>query len=346
MLDIDVTHTMEAIQQPEWPPSEPGGLFPRPRGAITQKERETMASNQARAVTKLYESWLSTPAEDDLIQGPQHWDILTSEPGGVDYLEIDAAGVPAMWVVPHGAAADRVLLCIHGGGFISGSIYTHRKLFAHLAKAAGTRALLVGYRILPEGVHPGPVDDVVAAYRWLLDQGFPANRIAFTGDSAGGGLSVTAQLVARDRGMPVPAAALPMSPWVDMAVTGETIESNSHKDVLFNRDWITQMAQGFLGGTDPRDPYVSPIYADLTGISPLYIQVGDYELLLDDSRRLAAQAGAAGVQVVLDVVPEMQHTFEMMAGRAPEADEAIARMANWVHETLGLAQADHVASTG
>jgi acetyl esterase/lipase len=127
-----------------------------------------------------------------------------------------------------------------------------------------------------------------------------------------------------------------MSPWVDMAVTGASVETNHDKDVLFNKEWITHMARGFVGETDPRDPRVSPIYGDLVGISPLYIQVGAYELLLDDSRRLAHQAEAAGVEVVLDVFPEMQHTFQMMVGRAPEADEAIRRMADWVRPKLGL----------
>ena len=151
-----------------------------------------MASTQSGAVTKLYQRFLANPAEDDLIQDQRQWDVLTAEPGGVDYLETDAGGVPAMWAVPKGCAEDRVLLCIHGGGFISGSIYTHRKLFAHLAKTAGARALIVGYRLLPVGVHPVPVEDVLAAYRWLLDRGIDASHIAFTGDSAGGGLSITA----------------------------------------------------------------------------------------------------------------------------------------------------------
>jgi alpha/beta hydrolase fold len=126
----------------------------------------------------MYQSWLATSEPDDLIQGPGEWDVLTAEPGGVDYLETDAGGVSAMWEVPKGCAQDRVLLCIHGGGFMSGSMYTHRKLFGHLAKAVGARALNVGYRILPEGVHPVPVDDVIAAYRWLLDQGIDPERVA------------------------------------------------------------------------------------------------------------------------------------------------------------------------
>jgi epsilon-lactone hydrolase len=301
-----------------------------------------MASRQSRAVTELYRKWLAAPAEDpewtpeDQRALIEEWSVLTAEPGGVDYLEIDAGGVPAMWAIPKDAAADRVVLGIHGGGFVAGSMYTHRKLFAQLAKAIGSRALIVEYRLPPEGVHPAPADDVLAAYRWLLDHGIEARHIAFTGDSAGGGLAVAAQVRGRDQGLPLPAAAMLMSPWVDMAITGETMQSNSGNDALFNKPWVEEMAATFLGGTDPRDPHASPAYADLAGLGPIYIQVGDQELLLDDSRRLAERAETAGVDVRLDVFPEQQHTFQMMAGRAPEADDAIRRLAAWVRPKLGL----------
>jgi acetyl esterase/lipase len=225
---------------------------------------------------------------------------------------------------------------MHGGGFIAGSIYTHRKLYAHLAKGVGARALIVGYRLLPEGVHPMPVNDVLTAYRWLLDQGITADHIALAGDSAGGGLSITAQLRAREEGLPLPAAAMLISPWVDMEVTGETMVSNDSKDALFNQAWIKQLADGYLSGADPRDPLASPLYGDLKGLGPIYIQVGDQELLLDESRRLAAVAEQAGVDVRLDVFPDQQHSFQMMAGRAPEADEAIRRLAEWARPNLGL----------
>jgi acetyl esterase/lipase len=284
----------------------------------------------------MYQTWLRNPAADDLVRDQGQWDVLTSEPGGVDYVETDAGGTPAMWAVPKGSAEDHVLLCIHGGGFVSGSMYTHRKMFAHLAKAAGARALIVDYPLLPDGVHPVPVDHVVAAYRWLLDQGINAGHIAFTGDSAGGGLSITAQLRARDRGLPLPAAAMPISPWVDMEVTGETMLSNSETEALFNKPWVTQLAAGFLGGSSAQDPQANPLYADLGGLGPLYVQVGGYEVLLDDSRRLAEHAEKAGVEVRLDIFPEQQHTFQMMAGRAPEADDAIRRLAEWVRPKLGL----------
>jgi monoterpene epsilon-lactone hydrolase len=307
-----------------------------PRGSAAKEDEITMASKQSILVSKIYQIWLTQPVDDELITNQYGWDLLTAEPGGVDYLETDAGGVDAMWAIPKEADQDRVLLCMHGGGYIAGSMYTHRKMFAHIAKAVGARALIVNYRLLPEGVYPKPVDDVVSAYRFLLDQGVNPDHIAFTGDSAGGGLSITAQLQARDQGLPLPAAAMPLSAWVDMEVTGETMLSNQGKDALFNQDWIKQLAEGYLAGADPRAPYATPLYADLTGLGPIYIQVGDQELLLDESRRLAAEAEKAGVEVRLDVFPDQQHSFQMMAGRAPEADDAIRRLAEWARPRLGL----------
>jgi acetyl esterase/lipase len=267
----------------------------------------------------------------------ESWGNLTAEPRGVDYLETEAAGLPAMWAVPKGASTDRVLMCIHGGGFVSGSIYTHRKMFGHLAKAAGTRALLVSYRLLPEGVFPVPEGDVTNAYQWLLDQGISADRIAFAGDSVGGWLAVTAQLRAREQGLPLPAAALLISPCVDMETTGESYETNRDSDPFFKRDVVRGIIRNFLGeGTDTRDPRANPLYADLSGLGPLYIQAGGDETLADDARLLYEHAAKAGVDVRLDIVPDMLHTFQMAAGRAPEADDAIRELAGWVRPRLGL----------
>lgn len=274
------------------------------------------------------------------------WGSLTAEPREVDYLETEAGGLPAMWAVPKHGAEDRVLLCIHGGGFVSGSMYSHRKLFGHLAKATGARALIFDYRLVPEHTHPAPVDDATAVYRWLLDQGVDADHIAFTGDSCGGGLAITTQLRARERGLPLPAAAMPFSPWVDMEAVGKSYDTNRDRDAFFSTQVVRELAGGFLGeGGDPRDPLANPLYADLTGLGPVYIQVGGDEVLLDDARRLAEHAHTAGVDVRLDVFPDMQHTFQMAAGRAPEATEAIQRMADWVRPKLGLRHSTH-APTG
>jgi acetyl esterase/lipase len=267
----------------------------------------------------------------------ESWGDLTAEPREVDYLESEAAGLPAMWAVPKRASTDRVLMCIHGGGFQGGSIYTHRKMFGHLAKAAGTRALLVSYRLLPEGVFPAPEEDVTNAYRWLLDQGISAGRIAFAGDSVGGWLAVTVQLRARELGLPLPAATLLMSPCVDMETTGRSYETNRDSDPFFKRDVVRGIIRGFLGeDTDARDPRANPLYADLSGLGPLYIQAGGDETLADDARLLYEHAAKAGVDARLDIVPDMLHTFQMAAGRAPEADDAIRELAGWVRPRLGL----------
>jgi acetyl esterase/lipase len=296
-----------------------------------------MPSTQSAAVSKLYRAWLAGPAEDDIIRDQSQWDVLTTEPGGVDYTEPALDGVTALWAVPKASAADRVLLCIHGGGFVSGSVYTHRKLYAHLAKAAGVPALIVGYPLIADGgTYPRPVEHALTAYRWLLGQGIEAGHIAVAGDSAGASVAVTAQLLARDEGLPLPAATLLLSPWVDLEVTGETMVSNAGSEALFNPPWVRQLAQGYLNGASPEDPHANPLYADLAGLGPFYLQVGGHEVLLDDSRRLAERAEKAGVEVRLDVFPEMQHTFQMMAGRAPEADDAIRRFADWIRPRLRL----------
>jgi len=297
-----------------------------------------MPSKQSDAVRRRWEaSRLAMVQPGFDAPDDESWGDLTAEPRGVDYLETEAAGLPAMWAVPKAANTDRVLMCIHGGGFVSGSIYTHRKMFGHLAKAAGTRALLVSYHLLPDGVFPVPEGDVTNAYRSLLDQGISAGRIAFAGDSVGGWLAVTAQLHAREQGLPLPAAALLMSPCVDMETTGKSYETNQDSDPFFKRDVVRGIIRGFLGeGTDTRDPRANPLYADLSGLGPLYIQAGGDETLADDARLLYEHAAKAGVDARLDIVPDMLHTFQMAAGRAPEADDAIRELAGWVRPRLGL----------
>jgi len=297
-----------------------------------------MPSKQSAAVRRRWEaSRLAMVQPGFDAPDDESWGDLTAEPQGVDYLESEAGGLPAMWAVPKHASTDRVLMCIHGGGFVSGSIYTHRKMFGHLAKAAGTRALLVSYRLLPEGVFPAPEGDVTNAYRWLLDQGISAGRIAFAGDSVGGWLAVTVQLRARELGLPLPAAALLMSPCVDMETTGKSYETNRDSDPFFKRDVVRGIIRGFLGDdTDARDPRANPLYADLSGLGPLYVQAGGDETLADDARLLYEHAVKAGVDACLDIVPGMLHTFQMAAGRAPEADDAIRELAGWVRPRLGL----------
>jgi epsilon-lactone hydrolase len=294
-----------------------------------------MASKESESVRR---HWMASRAYLLAPDGPapEPWDDLTAEPDGVDFVETEAAGLPALWAVPEHGAEDRVLLCVHGGGYISGSNETHRKMFGHLARAAGARALLFEYHYVPEYTFPAQLDETTAVYRWLLDRGVAAEHIAFTGDSVGGNLSISAQLRAREWGLPLPAAAMPFSPAVDQEVTGESFATNRDRDPFFHREFVLDLASRFLAGADPRDPLASPIHADLSGFGPIYIQVGGDETLLDDARMLAEHARAAGVEVRLDVFPEMLHTFQMAAGRAPEADDAIRAMGSWVRPRLGL----------
>jgi len=302
-----------------------------------------MASKQSEELNTLYLGWVAALKAnpemplDELRHMFEKWDSITGEPGGVDYIETDAGQVAAMWAAPKNCAQDRVLLCAHGGGYVVGSMYTHRKTYAHVAKATGCRALIVDYRRAPENVHPSPVNDMVRSYKWLLDQGIRPNHVAVIGDSAGGGLAVTTILRAREQGLPLPAATMPLSPWLDMEATGETFETNAAKDVIVTRDLIQGMAGMFLGESGNRqDPLANPLHADLKGFPPIYIQTGADETLLDDSRKLADLASKSGVDVTLDIVPEMQHVFQFLAGTAPEGDAAIRRLADWVRPKLGL----------
>lgn len=302
-----------------------------------------MASKQSEALKDLYKSWgvamaaNPTMGIEALREMFDHWGDVTAEPGGVDYLEVDAAGVPCLWAVPKGAAMDRVLVCTHGGGYVVGSMYSHRKVFGHLAKAVGCRAIILHYRRAPEFAHPAQNEDAVAVYKWLLDQGIAPRHIATTGDSAGGGLCTSLVLGARKAGLPLPAAIMPQSPWYDMEGTGETLKTKAAVDAIVQASVLEAMRGMFLGEQgSPQDPLASPLLADLEGLPPIYIQVGSDETLLDDSLRFAAKAKAAGVDVRCDVFPEMQHVFHFLAGRAPEADEAIRRYADWVRPKLGL----------
>ncbi len=261
---------------------------------------------------------------------------LTSEPTGVTCTAVDADGVPAQWLTPQGAANDRVLMYVHGGGYVMMSAETHRKMVGHIAKATGCRALNVDYRLAPEHPHPAAVNDAVTAYQWLLAQGIKPQAIAIAGDSAGGGLCLATALKLRDMGLPLPAALVPISPWTDMEGAGESMKTRVAHDMIVSPLAITQLSGVFLQGGSTRDPYASPLYADLKGLPPIYIQVGDEEVLLDDSVRFADLAKKAGVDITLEIFPEMQHVFQIGAGMLPEADAAIAKIGAWLKSRLAL----------
>ena len=261
---------------------------------------------------------------------------ITAEPDEVTWTEVDAGGIPAIWADPDAGATDRVVQYVHGGGYVIGNAHYYKRLTGHIAKAVGCRVLSVDYRLAPEHPHPAAVEDSTTAYRWLLGQGYAPAHLAISGDSAGGGLTLATLLALRDAGTALPAAAVPISPWVDMEATGDTMTTNADNDALVHAPMLLAMAGMFLGGHNPKDPLVAPIHADFTGIAPLYIQVGGHETLLDDAKRVAAAARRDGVDVTLEVFPEMQHVFQIGAGHVPESDDAIAKIGAFLRPCLGL----------
>ena len=246
----------------------------------------------------------------------------------------DLQGIPAEWVAAHDIDVDGVLLFLHGGGFNAGSCKTHRAMAARLARAACVRVLQIDYRLAPEHPCPAAIDDAAQAYRWLLGQGFTPRQIAIGGDSAGGGLALATLLELRDRGAPLPAAAFMISPWVDMALTGESMRTRAQIDPLSSYEGLHAAAQLYLGGRDPRDAQASPLYADPRDLPPLLIHVGDHEVLLSDATRLAERARAVGVQVQLEIWDAMWHVWHAWADDLPEAREAIAQIGAFVRRHL------------
>lgn len=299
-----------------------------------------MPSKQSEANKRHYETSAAQPPSPDPLDNIEyhdiHWTALTAEPGGVDYLETTAAGARSLWVVPHGADASRVILYSHGGGFVAGSIYTHRKLVGHLAKAAGCRALVYDFAYAHEHKYPHQLDTAVRVYRWLLEQGVQPAHVALAGDSAGAILTVGSLQRIRAERQPMPAAVLLMSGWLDMEQTAKSFETNAEKDKYFTRDAVNWLAGHVLGDFSRRDPLANALAADLTGFPPICIQAGGDETLVDESRMFAERAKKAGVEVAIEIFPEMFHTFQMMAGRAPEADDAIQKLGAWVRPRLGL----------
>jgi acetyl esterase/lipase len=251
----------------------------------------------------------------------------------------DAGGVPAEWLTPPEADPSRVLYWLHGGGYCIGSVNTHRGVVSAIARAAGMRALVPDYRLAPEHPFPAALDDAVAAYRWILEQGVAPERTVIGGDSAGGGLTVAALVALRDAGAPLPAAAVLVSPWTDLECAGASIAEKAEVDPMLTREVLLRMAEAYCGGHDPRSPLISPLHADLSSLPPMLIQVGTWEILLDDSLRLAERAKAAGVDVTLETWEEMIHVWHFFAASVPESREAIEAVGRWLRRRVPAAAA-------
>jgi epsilon-lactone hydrolase len=256
----------------------------------------------------------SRPRPDDYRQRRKDIDargLQYGAPADIAVEPVSANGVRAEWTSTPTADRDAAVLYLHGGGYVIGSLDSHRHMAAEVGRAAGAWTLSLGYRLAPEHPFPAAVEDALAGYRFLLSRGYQAGRIAIAGDSAGGGLVISLMLAIRDAGLAQPGCGWCISPWVDLEAVGETMTTKAATDPTVQRAGILDMAGLYLNGADPRSPLASPIHAELTGLPPLLIQVGAAETLLDDAIRLAKAAGAADVRVNLEIWPEMIHVWHL-----------------------------------
>jgi acetyl esterase/lipase len=258
---------------------------------------------------------------------------LQKLPEDVKCEPVDAGGVPAEWITTPGVVGRWVILYLHGGGYVGGSISTHRDLAARISRVSKARVLIIDYRLAPEHPFPAALEDAVAAYRWLVStNGISPDNLIIAGDSAGGGLTVASLVKLRDEGIALPAAAICLSPWTDLGCTGESMKTKAKSDPFITPRDGEFMANLYLKGADPCNPLASPLYADLQGLPPILILVGTSEILLDDSVRLANRAKATGVDVKLDIWKDMIHVFPAFAAVAPEGRQAIERIGEFIQK--------------
>jgi acetyl esterase/lipase len=245
-------------------------------------------------------------------------------------------GLDAAWIsAPGHEGSTRVLLHVKGGAFVSCGVDDYRNYGFSLSKTVSARVLVFAYRLAPEHPFPCALDDAVSAYRWLLAQGVEPARIGVTGDSCGGGIAVAMLVSLRDAGLPLPAAAACLSGWFDLEATGDAARHPLGVDPFVDPEWIRRRGRDYVGPRgDLRHPLASPLYADLHGLPPLFLQAGQVDVTRDDATRLAAVAARAGVAVTLDVWPEMIHGFQGLAGMLPEARRALRRVGTFFAEHI------------
>jgi len=293
-----------------------------------------MASEMLQTIVSMMRAQRSViPPELDPVEmraGMERMTGLMPLPADVATEPTRVNDVPAEWVTAPDADPDRVVLYLHGGAYVIGSVNTHRDLAGRISRASGGRVLNVDYRLAPEHPHPAAVEDATAAYRWLVGEGYEPARVAVAGDSAGGGLTVATLVALRDQGEPLPAAGVCLSPWVDLEGLGESMATKADVDPMVQKEHLVRMATLYLAEHDPRTPLAAPLYADLSGLPPLYIQVGTAETLLDDSNRIAERARKAGVDVTLEHWEDMIHVFQAFAPILPEGQQAVEKIGEYL----------------
>lgn len=255
-----------------------------------------------------------------------------------EYERVRVGAIPCEWFRRPDSSLERVFLYLHGGGYSIGSIDTHRDLVARIVEASGMQALVPDYRLAPEHRFPAQLQDALACYRWLLRQGFLGSQIVVGGDSAGGGLTLSLLLALRDAGDPLPAAAVCLSPWADLEATGGSMRSNAPHDYV-GRETLLTYADRFVTAKDRRNPLAAPIYGDFRGLPPLLIQAGAVETLLDDAIRVTSRARRAGVEVRLEIEPEMIHVWHAFGNLSTNAPRAVGRIGDFARRAVGLSAA-------
>lgn len=295
-----------------------------------------MSQTQLDAVIRDVETCFGAWTADTPLDQMRHdWDALSgsmASPITARRDMVNADGVRAEWFVAPGAASDRVVMYLHGGGYVFGSAKSHAALATQISASAGASVLFVEYRLAPEHPFPAAVEDSTTAYRWLLAQGIAPAHIAIAGDSAGGGLSLATLLSIKQHGLPMPGCATLLSPWVDMEVSGASMDSKAAEDPIVQKPLLLQLVGMVVPDGKLRDPLISPLYGDLSGLPPLLIQVGSRETLLDDSVRIADRARQAGVPVTLDIWQGQIHVFQVFCPRLDEGVQAIEKLGAFIRQ--------------
>ncbi|OUL99462.1 alpha/beta hydrolase [Variovorax sp. JS1663] len=255
-------------------------------------------------------------------------------PAGVSVQEIHMAEVPATMVTPQEVINDRAMLYIHGGGYVAGSPSGYHGIAGNYAKLLNARVYMPDYRLAPQHPFPAAIEDTLAAYRWLLDQGIAPDSIVFSGDSAGGAMTVSVMVAAKREGLPLPAAGAALSPWPNLEHSGASMLTRDGIDPTVNLAGLNLMAKAFLNGTPKSDPDASPIFADVRGLPPILVHIGEREVMLSDAMRLAAHLGENRVRVTLEVWPDMFHVWHLFAAELPEGRKALERAAAFLDESL------------
>lgn len=253
-------------------------------------------------------------------------------PEGVQIQELDMGGVPGTCVAPDAVSQDRVLLYIHGGGYVAGSPAGYHGLAGNFAKLLGASVYMPDYRLAPEHPFPAAVQDTLAAYKWLLDEGHSPRSIAFAGDSAGGAMVVTVMLAARASGIPLPAAGVALSPWANLEHTGASISNRDGIDPTVNKLGLDRMARAYLQGALPSDPDASPVFADVRGLPPILVQIGEREVMLSDALRLASHLAENRVRVSFESWPGMFHVWHLFSAILPEAEQALNNAVRFIED--------------